>query len=185
MAETKRVQITDTTMRDGHQSLLATRMRTEHMLPILEKVDQVGFHSIEMWGGATFDTCIRFLNEDPWERLRLIRKSVKNTKLQMLLRGQNVVGYKHYADDVLEEFIKRAVYNGMDIFRIFDALNDIRNMAKSIEYVKQEGGHAQATVVYTISPVHDHDFYMRTGKELVDLGVDSICLKNLKEISIY
>ncbi len=182
MGETRKVQITDTTMRDGHQSLLATRMRTEHMLPILEKVDQVGFHSIEMWGGATFDTCMRFLNEDPWERLKVIRRYMKNTKLQMLLRAQNVVGYKHYADDVLEEFVKRAVENGMDIFRIFDALNDIRNMEKSIEYVKREGAHAQATVVYTISPVHDYDFYMRTGKELKELGVDSICLKDMAGI---
>ncbi len=182
MGETRKVKITDTTMRDGHQSLLATRMRTEHMLPILEKVDQVGFQSIEMWGGATFDTCMRFLNEDPWERLRAIRYHMKNTKLQMLLRAQNVVGYKHYADDVLEEFVKRAVDNGMDIFRIFDALNDIRNMEKSIEYVKREGAHAQATVVYTISPVHDYDFYMRTGKELMELGVDSICLKDMAGI---
>ncbi|KAF1086537.1 Methylmalonyl-CoA carboxyltransferase 5S subunit [Sporotomaculum syntrophicum] len=182
MAETRKVMITDTTLRDGHQSLLATRMRTEHMLPILEKVDQVGYNSIEMWGGATFDTCMRFLNEDPWERLRAIRRRMKNTKLQMLLRAQNVVGYKHYADDVLEEFVKRAVENGMDIFRIFDALNDIRNMEKSIEYVKREGAHAQATVVYTISPVHDYDFYMRTGKELVELGVDSICLKDMAGI---
>jgi len=182
LGETRKVKITDTTMRDGHQSLLATRMRTEHMLPILEKVDQVGFQSIEMWGGATFDTCMRFLNEDPWERLRAIRYHMKNTKLQMLLRAQNVVGYKHYADDVLEEFVKRAVDNGMDIFRIFDALNDIRNMEKSIEYVKREGAHAQATVVYTISPVHDYDFYMRTGKELMELGVDSICLKDMAGI---
>jgi len=182
LAETRKVLISDTTMRDGHQSLLATRMRTEHMLPILERVDQVGYSSIEMWGGATFDTCMRFLNEDPWERLRAFKRVMKNTKLQMLLRAQNVVGYKHYADDVLEEFIKRAVVNGMDIFRIFDALNDIRNMAKSIEYVKREGAHAQATVVYTISPVHDHDFYMRTAKELVDLGVDSICLKDMAGI---
>lgn len=181
MAEHK-VKITDTSMRDGHQSLLATRMRLEHMLPIAEKVDQLGFHSVEVWGGATFDSCMRFLNEDPWERLRAFRKSFKNTKTQMLLRGQNVVGYKHYADDVLDEFIKRAVENGMDIFRIFDALNDTRNMERAIKVTKQEGGHAQATVVYTISPVHDYDFYMRTAKELEQMGADSICLKDMAGI---
>lgn len=181
MAERK-VKITDTSMRDGHQSLLATRMRLEHMLPIVEKVDQVGFHSVEVWGGATFDSCMRFLNEDPWERLRVFRRHFKNSKTQMLLRGQNVVGYKHYADDVLDEFIKRAVQNGMDIFRIFDALNDIRNMERAIRVTRQEGGHAQATVVYTISPVHDYDFYMRTAKELEQLGADSICLKDMAGI---
>ncbi|SFR06236.1 pyruvate/oxaloacetate carboxyltransferase [Desulfoscipio geothermicus] len=182
MSETRKVVIMDTTMRDGHQSLLATRMRTEHMLPIAEKVEQVGFHAIEIWGGATFDSCMRFLNEDPWERLRTVRKAFKNSKLQMLLRGQNVVGYKHYADDVLELFVKRTVANGLDIFRIFDALNDIRNMEKAIEYVKREGAHAQGTVVYTISPVHDYDFYMRMGAELKELGVDSICLKDMAGI---
>ncbi|WP_347490981.1 oxaloacetate decarboxylase subunit alpha [Desulfoscipio sp. XC116] len=182
MGETRKVKIMDTTMRDGHQSLLATRMRTEHMLPIAEKVEQVGFHAIEIWGGATFDSCMRFLNEDPWERLRVVRRHFKNSKLQMLLRGQNVVGYKHYADDVLEEFVKRTVDNGLDIFRIFDALNDTRNMEKAIEYVKREGAHAQGTVVYTISPVHDYDFYMRTGAELKEMGVDSLCLKDMAGI---
>jgi oxaloacetate decarboxylase alpha subunit len=182
MGEPKKVLICDTTMRDGHQSLLATRMRTEHMLPIAEKVEQVGFYSIEIWGGATFDSCMRFLNEDPWERLRAVRKAFKNSKLQMLLRGQNVVGYKHYADDVLKEFIKRAVDNGMDIFRIFDALNDTRNMEKAIQFVKLEGAHAQGTVVYTISPVHDYDFYMRMGAELKEMGVDSLCLKDMAGI---
>jgi oxaloacetate decarboxylase alpha subunit len=182
MTNERKVKIMDTTMRDGHQSLLATRMRTEHMIPIAEKVEQVGFHSVEIWGGATFDSCMRFLNEDPWERLRTVRKYFKNSKLQMLLRGQNIVGYKHYADDVLELFIKRTVANGLDIFRIFDALNDIRNMEKAIEYVKQEGAHVQGTVVYTISPVHDYDFYMRMGAELKELGVDSICLKDMAGI---
>lgn len=182
MGETRKVKIMDTTMRDGHQSLLATRMHTKHMIPIAEKVEQVGFHAVEIWGGATFDSCMRFLNEDPWERLRTVRKHFKNSKLQMLLRGQNVVGYKHYADDVLEEFVKRTVDNGLDIFRIFDALNDIRNMEKAIEYVKREGAHAQGTVVYTISPVHDFDFYMRMGAELKELGVDSLCLKDMAGI---
>ena len=182
MTEPKKVLICDTTMRDGHQSLLATRMRTEHMLPIAEKVEQVGFHAVEIWGGATFDTCMRFCNEDPWERLRTVRKHFKNSKLQMLLRGQNVVGYKHYADDVLEEFVKKTVANGLDIFRIFDALNDTRNMEKAIEYVKREGAHAQGTVVYTISPVHNYDFYMRMGAELKEMGVDSLCLKDMAGI---
>jgi len=176
-----RVKITDTTMRDGHQSLLATRMRTEHMLPIAEKLDSAGFHSLEVWGGATFDACMRFLNEDPWERLRVLRRHYK-TPLQMLLRGQNVVGYKHYADDVLTEFIKRSVYNGMDIFRIFDALNDIRNMEKAMEETKKAGGHVQATVVYTISPVHNLEFYVRMAKDLENLGADSIVLKDMAGI---
>ncbi|MCG8400184.1 MAG: pyruvate carboxylase subunit B [Firmicutes bacterium] len=174
--------ICDTTMRDGHQSLLATRMHTKHMLPIAEKVEKVGYYSLETWGGATFDSCMRFLGEDPWERLRVMRKTYPNSKLQMLLRGQNVVGYRHYADDVLEAFVKYTVHNGLDIFRIFDALNDVRNMEKAIEYVKREGGHAQGTIVYTISPVHDYDFYMGMAKELMALGVDSICLKDMAGI---
>ncbi len=178
----RRVKIMDTTMRDGHQSLLATRMRLEHMIPIAEKIDAIGFHSVEVWGGATFDSCMRFLNEDPWERLRVFRRHLKNSKTQMLLRGQNVVGYKHYADDVLDEFIKAAVHNGMDIFRIFDALNDVRNMERAILTTKREGGHVQGTVVYTISPVHNYDFFMRMGKELEQLGADSICLKDMAGI---
>lgn len=182
MSEARKAMICDTTMRDGHQSLLATRMRTEHMLSIAEKIEKVGYYSLETWGGATFDSCMRFLNEDPWERLRTLRKYYPNSKLQMLLRGQNVVGYRHYADDVLEAFVKYTVANGLDIFRIFDALNDIRNMEKAIELVKREGAHAQGTVVYTISPVHDYDFYMKMGKELMELGVDSICLKDMAGI---
>lgn len=177
----RKVKITDTTMRDGHQSLLATRMRTHHMLPIAEKLDNAGFHSLEVWGGATFDSCLRFLNEDPWERLRVMRRHYK-TPLQMLLRGQNVVGYKHYADDVLTEFIKRSVHNGMDIFRIFDALNDIRNMEKAMVETKKAGGHVQATVVYTISPVHNLEFYVKMARELESLGADSICLKDMAGI---
>src|SRR6056297_1649601 len=134
-----KLKITDTTLRDGHQSLIATRLRTEEMIPILEKMDRVGFHALEIWGGATFDSCLRYLDESPWERLRTIRDNVKNTKLQMLLRGQNILGYKHYPDDVLEKFIKKSVENGIDIIKIFDALNDIRNMEKAIEYTKKYG----------------------------------------------
>lgn len=178
----RKVGITDTTLRDGHQSLLATRMKIEDMLPIIEEIDNMGFHSAEVWGGATFDSCMRFLNEDPWERLRTLKKHFKKTKVQMLLRSQNVVGYKHYADDVLEEFVKYSVSNGMDIFRIFDALNDVRNMEKAMRAVKKEGGHVQATVVYTISPVHDWDFYMKMAKELQDIGAHSICLKDMAGI---
>src|SRR5690554_1382668 len=148
------IKITETALRDAHQSLMATRMTTEEMLPIAEMLDQVGYHSIEMWGGATFDSCLRFLNEDPWERLRAIRKAVKNTKLQMLLRGQNLLGYKHYPDDVVREFVKRAVGNGIDIIRIFDAINDIRNLETAMDATIKEGAHAQAAISYTISPVH-------------------------------
>lgn len=176
-----RIRITDTTLRDGHQSLLATRMKTEHILPILEKHDAVGFHSLEMWGGATFDTCMRFCGDDPWDRLKEIRKRVK-TPLQMLLRGQNVVGYRNYADDVLTAFIKRAVFHGMDIFRIFDALNDTRNMEKALTVVSTEGAHAQATVVYTISPVHHTAYYVALAKTLADMGAHSICIKDMAGI---
>ena len=143
--EVKPIRITDTTLRDGHQSLLATRMKVEDMLPIAEKMDAIGFHSMEVWGGATFDTCMRFLNEDPWERLRKLRQTIKKTKLQMLLRGQNLVGYRHYADDVVESFVKRAIYNGIDILRIFDALNDVRNMEKAMEFTKKEVRFKQLT----------------------------------------
>jgi len=174
-----KVKITETVLRDAHQSLIATRMKTEDMLPILEKLDQVGYHSLEMWGGATFDTCLRFLNEDPWERLRIIRKKVKNTKLQMLLRGQNLLGYKHYADDVVVEFVKRAVANGIDIIRIFDALNDVRNLRTAMETTKKEGAHAQAAISYTISLVHTTEVYVKLAKEMEDMGADSICIKDM------
>ena len=173
------VKITDTTMRDGHQSLLATRMRTEDMLPISEEMDTAGFHSVEVWGGATFDTALRFLREDPWDRLRELKKRFKKTPLQMLLRGQNVVGYRHYADDVVERFCQLAVKNGMEIFRIFDALNDLRNLETAIKAVKKAGGHAQGTVCYTISPVHTVDMYARQAKQLEEMGSDSICLKDM------
>lgn len=175
----KKVKITETILRDAHQSLLATRMSTEDMLPIAEKLDKVGYHSVEMWGGATFDSAMRFLNEDPWERLRKLKEKMPNTPFQMLLRGQNVVGYKHYPDDALDYFVKLAVKNGMDIFRIFDALNDVRNMKAAIEAVNKHGAHAQATVVYTTSPVHDTEHYLKTAKKLQEMGADSICLKDM------
>jgi oxaloacetate decarboxylase alpha subunit len=173
------LRVTDTILRDAHQSLLATRMRTEHMLPVASKLDQIGFHSVEMWGGATFDSAMRFLNENPWERIRLLKKEMPNTPFQMLLRAQNVVGYKHYPDDVLERFVVRAKANGIDIFRIFDALNDVRNMKKAMEFVKREGGHVQASICYTISPVHDIASFVNMAKELSDLGADSICIKDM------
>ena len=173
------LKITDTVLRDGHQSLLATRMRTEDMLPIAKQLDEVGFWSLEVWGGATFDTCLRFLNEDPWERLRQFKARITKTPLQMLLRGQNVVGYRNYADDVLERFIVKAHENGIDVFRIFDALNDIRNMATAMRIAKREGAHVQATVCYTISPLHTVDTFVEMGQRLADLGADSLCIKDM------
>ena len=173
------VQITETTLRDGHQSLIATRMRTRDMLPIAEKLDQAGFFSLEVWGGATFDACIRFLNEDPWERLRSLRNIVKNTRLQMLLRGQNLVGYRHYADDVLDEFVRLSVKNGVDVFRIFDALNDLRNMEPAIKAVRKYKGHVQGTICYTTSPVHNNETFAEMAKDLENLGCDSICVKDM------
>jgi len=177
-----KVGITDLTLRDGHQSLFATRMKTEDMIPIVEKMDAIGYHSMEVWGGATFDSCMRFLNEDPWDRLRELRSRAKKTKLMMLLRGQNLVGYRNYADDVVTEFCKRAVGNGIDIMRIFDALNDVRNMEKSIEVSKAEGAHIQGTISYTISPVHDVDYYVEMSKTLRQMGADSICIKDMAGI---
>jgi len=174
-----RLQITDTVLRDAHQSLLATRMRTKDMLPIAEKLDRIGYWSLEVWGGATFDTCLRFLKEDPWERLRTLRKAIPNTRLQMLLRGQNILGYRHYADDVLEKFVERAAANGIDVFRIFDALNDPRNMRTAMDAVKKAGKIAEATVSYTISPVHDNAYFVRMAKELVGMGADTICIKDM------
>lgn len=179
MAGQKKIGITDTTLRDAHQSLIATRMKTDEMLPIAEKLDEVGFHSLEAWGGATFDSCIRYLGEDPWIRLRMLKEKIKKTPLQMLLRGQNLLGYRHYADDVVELFVKKCVENGIDIIRIFDALNDIRNMKKSIEVAKKYGAHVQGTVVYTISPVHNNDYFVSLAKELVELGIDSLCIKDM------
>ena len=178
----RKVGIMDTTLRDGHQSLLATRMRTEDMLAVAEKMDKMGFYSLEVWGGATFDTCMRFLNENPWERLRTLRKVFKNTKLQMLLRGQNLVGYKHYADDVVEAFIEEAAKNGIDIFRVFDALNDVRNMKKSIEEIKKQGKHAQGTISYTTGSLYNLEYYVDISKKLKEMGADSICIKDMAGI---
>ncbi|MCR3955754.1 MAG: oxaloacetate decarboxylase subunit alpha [Gudongella sp.] len=177
-----KVKIMETALRDAHQSLIATRMSTEDMIPIAEKMDKVGYHAMEVWGGATFDSCLRFLNEDPWERLRALRKAFKNTKLQMLLRGQNILGYKHYPDDVVEEFVKKAIENGIDIVRIFDALNDLRNLETSIKAVKKYGGHAQGAISYTVSPVHNNEYYVNLAKDMVQMGVDSICIKDMSGI---
>ena len=171
--------ICDTILRDAHQSLLATRMRTDDMLPIAEKLDQVGYWSVEMWGGATFDSAMRFLNEDPWERIRKLKAKMPNTPFQMLLRGQNVVGYKHYPDDVLERFVVKAHENGIDVFRIFDALNDVRNMRKAAEFVKREGALAEMSLCYTISPVHNVDSFVEMAHVLEDMGADTICIKDM------
>ncbi len=174
-----KIKITDTSLRDGHQSLWATRMSTEDMLPVLEDIDRVGYHSLEVWGGATFDVCIRYLKEDPWERLRTIRKIIKNTPLQMLLRGQSLVGYMHYPDDAVEKFVEKAADNGVDIFRVFDALNDMRNIDTAMRTIKKAGKHAQACVVYTISPVHSMQHFVDTALRLKDMGADSICVKDM------
>lgn len=174
-----KVKITETVLRDGHQSLIATRMTTEEMLPILETMDNVGYNALEMWGGATYDACLRFLDEDPWERLRAIRKSVKKTKLQMLLRGQNLLGYKHYADDVVDEFVNKAIGNGIDVIRIFDALNDTRNLERAINATKRFGGHAQGTISYTKSPIHTNEVFIQLAKEIEGMGADSICIKDM------
>jgi pyruvate carboxylase subunit B len=175
----KPILITDVALRDGHQSLLATRMRTEDMLPIAQKLDAVGYWSLEVWGGATFDTCLRFLKEDPWERLRALRAAMPNTRLQMLLRGQNLVGYRHYADDVLERFIERSAANGIDVFRIFDALNDVRNLDRAIREVKACGKHVEAAISYTVSPVHNIERFVDMAKQLEDLGTDTLCVKDM------
>jgi oxaloacetate decarboxylase (Na+ extruding) subunit alpha len=171
--------VTDTVLRDAHQSLLATRMRIDDMLPIAEKLDRVGYHSLEMWGGATFDSAMRFLNEDPWERIRRLKTCMPRTPFQMLLRGQNIVGYKHYADDIVDRFVERARANGIEIFRIFDALNDVRNMVRAMQATRHVGGHVQATICYTISPVHTIDGFVDMARELESLGADSICIKDM------
>lgn len=173
------VKLTDTTLRDAHQSLIATRMRTRDMLPIAEKMDDVGFFSLEVWGGATFDSSIRYLNEDPWDRLRALKKVITKTPLQMLLRGQNLVGYRHYSDDIVVKFVEHAAKSGIDIFRIFDAVNDIRNMEVSIKTAKRVGAHVQGTVCYTISPVHPIPLYVKMAKELEEMGCDSLCIKDM------
>ena len=174
-----KIKICETVLRDSHQSLIATRMTTEEMLPILEKMDQVGYYSLEAWGGATFDSCLRFLNEDPWERLRKIRDKVKNTKLQMLFRGQNILGYRHYADDVVENFVRKSIANGIDVIRIFDALNDPRNLKTAIAATKAEGGHCQVAFSYTTSPIHNNEYFANFARQIQDMGADSICIKDM------
>lgn len=174
-----KLKITETILRDAHQSLIATRMTTEEMEPILETLDNVGYHALEMWGGATFDASLRFLNEDPWERLRTIKKNIKKTKLQMLLRGQNLVGYRNYSDDVVDSFVRLSIKNGIDIIRIFDALNDTRNIKVGIDTCKKYGGHAQGAICYTISPVHTNELFVSLAREIEDMGADSICIKDM------
>lgn len=174
-----KIGITETLLRDAHQSLIATRMTTEEMLPMLPMLDNIGFHSLECWGGATFDACLRFLDEDPWERLRIIRDNCKNTKLQMLFRGQNMLGYRHYADDVVEYFVQKSVANGIDIIRIFDALNDIRNLQTAISAAKKEKAHVQVAISYTTGPVFDLEYYKNYAKEIENAGADSICIKDM------
>ena len=175
----ERVKVTEVVLRDGHQSLIATRMRTEDMLPIAARLDQAGFYSLEVWGGATFDACVRFLKEDPWARLKALKEAMPNTPLQMLLRGQNLLGYRHYADDVVEAFVERAAAGGIDIFRVFDALNDLRNMETAMRAVKKAGKHAQGTICYTVSPVHTLEMYVEQARKLVEMGADSIAIKDM------
>ena len=177
-----KLYITDTILRDGHQSKAATRMPISDMLPACEALDAIGYWSLEVWGGATFDACLRFLNEDPWERLRTLRKALPNTKLQMLFRGQNILGYKHYADDVVEAFCRKAIENGIDIIRIFDALNDTRNLEAAIKYTKKYGGWCEAALSYTTSPVHSEEYFVKLAKELVQMGADSICIKDMANL---
>ncbi|MBQ7959810.1 MAG: oxaloacetate decarboxylase subunit alpha [Clostridia bacterium] len=177
-----KVYITDTILRDAHQSQAATRMRIEDMIPALETLDKIGYWSLECWGGATFDACMRFLNEDPWERLRTLKKHLPNTKLQMLFRGQNILGYKHYADDVVEAFCKKSIENGIDVVRVFDALNDPRNLEAAIKYVKHYGGHLEAAISYTQSPVHNEDYFVDLACRLEEKGADSICIKDMANL---
>ncbi|HEU4707723.1 MAG TPA: pyruvate carboxylase subunit B, partial [Methylophilaceae bacterium] len=174
-----KVYVSELVLRDGHQSLIATRMRTEDMLPICSKLDAIGFWSLEAWGGATFDACVRYLREDPWERLRKLRKALPNTRIQMLLRGQNLLGYRHYSDDVVKAFIQKSADNGVDVFRIFDAMNDVRNLRVSIEAVKAVGKHAEGAISYTTSPVHDIAYFVSLAKELEAMGCDTIAIKDM------
>ena len=178
----RKLLITDTILRDGHQSKAATRMPISDMLPACEALDAIGYWSLEVWGGATFDACLRYLHEDPWERLRTLRKALPNTKLQMLFRGQNILGYKHYADDVVEAFCRKAIENGIDVIRIFDALNDTRNLEAAIRYTKKYGGWCEPALSYTISPVHDEAYFVKLAKELVQMGADSICIKDMANL---
>lgn len=174
-----KVHITELVLRDGHQSLIATRLRTDDMLPICAKLDSIGFWSLEAWGGATFDACVRFLKEDPWERLAKLRKALPNSRIQMLLRGQNLLGYRHYSDDVVRAFVQKSADNGVDVFRVFDAMNDIRNLKTSIEAVKKVGKHAEGTLSYTTSPVHNVEYFVSLAKELETMGSDTIAIKDM------
>ncbi len=174
--------ITDTILRDAHQSQAATRMKMEDMIPALQTLDKVGYWSVECWGGATFDACMRFLNEDPWERLRTIKANMPNTKLQMLFRGQNILGYKHYADDVVEQFCKKSIENGIDVVRVFDALNDPRNLEAAVKFVKEYGGHCETAISYTVSPVHNIDYFVKLSEKLEKMGADSICIKDMANL---
>ena len=178
----KPLLITDTILRDAHQSQAATRMTLEDMLPACEVLDSIGYYSLECWGGATFDSCLRFLNEDPWERLRQLRAHLPHTKLQMLFRGQNILGYKHYADDVVDEFCAKSIENGIDIIRIFDALNDVRNLEQAIKSTKKYGGQVEATLSYTISPIHNEDYFVKLGRELEEMGADALCIKDMANL---
>ena len=178
----KPLLITDTILRDAHQSQAATRMRLEDMLPACEVLDSIGYYSLECWGGATFDSCMRFLNEDPWERLRALRKAMPNTKLQMLFRGQNILGYKHYADDVVDQFCAKSIENGIDIIRIFDALNDVRNLEQAIRSTKKYGAEVEATLSYTLSPNHSEEYFVKLAKELEQMGADAICIKDMANL---
>lgn len=175
----KNIKICDCTLRDGQQSLIATRLSTKEMLPIISEMDKVGFGAMEVWGGATYDSCLRYLKEDPWDRLRAIRKAAPNTKLQMLLRGQNILGYRHYADDVVEMFVKKSIENGIDIIRIFDALNDVRNLETAVKACKKAGGHAQLAISFTLSDVHTEEYFVKLAKKFAKIGADSICIKDM------
>lgn len=177
-----KLMITDTILRDAHQSQAATRMRIEEMLPACEMLDSIGYWSLECWGGATFDSCLRFLNEDPWERLRKLKKALPKTKLQMLFRGQNILGYKHYADDIVEKFCRSAIENGIEVMRIFDALNDVRNLEAAIKYTKKYGGICEPAISYTVSPVHNEDYFVKLAKELEQMGADVICIKDMANL---
>ena len=184
MAETKKLKINETVLRDAHQSLMATRMTTDEMLPILPVMDQIGYNAIECWGGATFDACLRFLKEDPWERLRKLRAGLPHSKLQMLFRGQNILGYNHYSDDVVEYFVQKSIANGIDIIRIFDCLNDLRNLETAVKATKKEGGHAQIALSYTIGDAYTLDYWTKIAKDIENLGADSICIKDMAGLLI-
>ncbi len=180
--QNKKIMITETILRDAHQSQAATRMRLDEMLPVLEQLDDIGYYSLEAWGGATFDSCLRFLNEDPWERLRVLKSHLKKTPIQMLLRGQNLLGYRHYADDLVEKFVEKSIENGVGVVRVFDALNDPRNLETSMKAIKKYGGVCEATICYTTGPVYTKEYFVKLGKQLEDMGADNICLKDMANL---